>query len=85
MKANLVRRNNNSHAVTVVPHIVRVDVQVVSLIRTDGQVVVVAFIQDKMHLTTQRTFFFVVLQVNIPELHAHLYIVAGRKAFFNIK
>ena len=46
---NVLRIDHNSHAVAVIPYIVRVYNQIMPLVRTDRQLVVVAFVQDKMH------------------------------------
>ena len=48
---------------------------------TNGQMVVISLIENEMHLAAQRSFFLVVLQVNVAELHTHLHLVSCGKTF----
>ena len=46
---DIFRLDDDTYAVAVIPYVVGVHIEVVSLVRTDGQVVVVTLIEDEMH------------------------------------
>ena len=76
----MLRFDNNTHSISVVPYIVGIDIEVVSFIGTDGQMVMIALEEDEMHFSGERTLLLIVLEVDIAEFDAHLHFLAGFEA-----
>ena len=63
--SNFIRGDRYADMVSIVPYIVGIDKDVLVPIRKHGQMIMVAFVEDKFHLSGQATVFLVILQDHI--------------------
>lgn len=79
--SNFIRGDRYADMVSIIPYIVGIDKDVLVPIRKHGQMIMVAFVEDKFHLSGQATVFLVILQDHIFKIdldfHRRIWLYIG--------
>ena len=71
---DVLRSDGDADAVAVVPDVVGIDKDVFVPVRKHGEMVMVAFVEDEFHFTSQMAVFFVIFEDDVLEINLHLYV-----------
>ena len=79
--SNFIRGDRYADMISIIPYIVGIDKDVLVPIRKHGQMIMVAFVEDKFYFSGQATVFLVILQDHIFKIdldfHRRIWLYIG--------